>query len=117
MKIRYVLLACAALWLAPLPAAEPIGINALTSDPAKYESRVITVTGLVDRVSAARRMVVLIDATEATCTDACERKTLIVELPESAPIPAKGKTLTATGKLSAAGTPPRLVASEVVSEK
>lgn len=101
MRIHQVLLAAATLILAPLQAADPIGINALAANAGDFAGKEITVTGHIDRVSAARRMVVLIDTSEATCKDGCNRKTLLVELPAESPLPAKGQTLVATGKLTA----------------
>jgi hypothetical protein len=108
MKTHIIILTVATLLVSPLRAAEPLGINALTSNPAQYAGREITVMGHVDRISAARRMVVLIDSSEATCTDGCDRKTLVVEFPAESPLPTKGQTLTVTGKLFTETTPLRL---------
>ncbi len=99
--------------LTHLSAAEPVGINQLRETPASFTGRAITVTGLVDRVSKERRMVVLIDTSEATCTDACERKTLIVQIPEGSTLPEKGDISTATGTLLDGGT--RFVATALSS--
>lgn len=109
MKIRHLFITLIAL---ATVHAEPIGINAVAGKPADYAGKAITVTGYVDRVSASKRMVVLIDATEATCTDGCDRKTLVVEIPAEAPLPAKGTSLTVTGTLVDEGKPLRLVAKD-----
>jgi hypothetical protein len=99
MKTRMLALAISALLLSPVHSEEPVSINALAEKPAEFSGRQITVTGLVDRISVARRMVVLIDASEATCTDACDRKTLVVRVPEDTALPGKGDLLTVTGTL------------------
>ncbi len=113
MKTR-ILLASLALILAPLAKAEaPIGVNALHGKLPELPGQELTVTGLVDRVSAARGMVVLIDSSEASCKEACERKTLVVRLPEGAGAPAKGTFLTVNGHLVPGTNPPRLNAASV----
>lgn len=114
MKIRRLLFAVSTLLIPLVHAGEPLGVNALHEKLSESAGTEITVTGLVDRVSAARRMVVLIDTSEASCKDACERKLLVVTLPESAEMPAKGSFLTATGKLSPEADPPQLVATSLV---
>lgn len=110
MKIRLLLFTLACLASAH---ADPIGINALAGKPADFAGKEITVTGHVDRVSASKRMVVLIDASEATCTDGCDRKTLVLQIPEAAPLPAKGTTLTATGTLAGESNPLRFNAASI----
>lgn len=113
MKPR-ILLASLTLILAPLAKADPpIGVNALHEKIPELPGKDLAVTGLVDKVSAARGMVVLIDSSEATCKDACERKTLVVRLPEGAGAPAKGTFLTATGRLVPGTNPPQLHAASV----
>ncbi len=114
MKIRLLLFAVSALLIPLVHAGEPLGVNALHEKLPESAGMEISVTGLVDRVSAARRMVVLIDTSEASCKDACERKLLVVTLPESVEMPAKGSFLTATGKLSSEADPPQLVATSLV---
>jgi hypothetical protein len=114
MKTRPLLFAVAALMIPLLHAGEPLGVNALHQKLPETAGTEITVTGLVDRISAARRMVVLIDTSEASCKDACERKLLVVTLPESAEMPAKGSFLTATGKLTPDADPPQLLATNLV---
>lgn len=113
MKPR-ILLASLTLILAPLAKADPpIGVNALHEKIPELPGKDLAVTGLVDKVSAARGMVVLIDSSEATCKDACERKTLVVLLPEGAEAPDKGTFLTATGLLVPDTNPPQLQAARV----
>jgi hypothetical protein len=94
-------------------AADPVGINKLMEKPAEFAGSEITVAGHVDRVSAERRMVVLIDSSEAGCSDGCSRKTLVVQLPEKLEVPAKGSNVRVVGKLSA-GTAPKMSATALV---
>lgn len=117
MKTRLLPLALSALFLSLAHAGESLGVNAVVEKIAEFPGREITVTGLVDRVSAARRMVILIDASEATCTEACDRKTVVVQLPDAAEMPAKGSFLTATGTLTPGSNPPQLAATTVTVEK
>lgn len=118
MKTRLLLLlTLSVVILSPARAGEPLGVNAVVEKSAEFSGKEITVTGLVDRVSAARRMIILIDASEATCTDACERKTIVVQLPETLDMPAKGSFLTATGPLTPGSNPPQITATSVVPAK
>lgn len=106
MAIFATVLPCAA-------AAEPIGVNTASEKITELNGREITLIGLVDRVSAARRMVVLIDTSEATCKDSCQRKTIMVQLPADAELPAKGATILVTGMLLPDPDAPELTAVRV----
>jgi hypothetical protein len=117
MKIRMLLLTIPVFFLPLAHAGETVGVNAVVEKSAEFSDREILLTGLVDRVSAARRMVILIDTSEATCTEACDRKTVIVQLPEVAEIPAKGSFVTATGTLTPGSNPLKLTATGIVVEK
>lgn len=116
MKNTIIQLTAAALLLAVLHAEEPVGVNALHEKQADYAGKAITVTGLVDRVSSSRRMVMLIDTIEATCTDACDRKNLVVQVPTSIELPAKGSIVTAVGTLGMESNPPQLAAATITEE-
>jgi hypothetical protein len=94
-------------------AADPIGINKLMEKPTEFAGSDITVAGHVDRVSAERRMVVLIDLSEAGCSDGCNRKTLVVQLAENLEVPGKGSNVQVVGRLSAEPTP-KLSATSLV---
>lgn len=117
MDTRFLLLAVPALFLSLSQAAEPIGVNSVVEKMVEFSGREITVTGMVDRVSTARRMVILIDASEATCQEACERKTVIVRLPDTIEMPAKGSFLTASGTLVPDSNPAQLAATTAAVEK
>jgi len=90
--------------------AQPVEINELIPRLSEFAGKELTVSGIVDRVSASKRMVVLRDASKAACTDGCERKVLVVSLPDSVPIPGQGQRLIVTGLLNAAADPPHLKA-------
>lgn len=107
----------AAILLIPwAQAGEPIGVNAANDRQAELAGKTVTISGLVDRVSTARRMVILIDTSEADCADACERKNLVVQLPDAVEIPAKGAFVTAMGTLGSESDPPRLTATSIEIE-
>lgn len=117
MKTRLLLTALTLFLMPPAKAEPPIGVNTLHEKSADLAGKELAVTGLVDRVSAARGMVVLIDSSEATCTKACERKTLVVLLPKGVELPAKGSFLTANGRLVPDTNPPQLAAASVAPAK
>jgi hypothetical protein len=112
MKTKTLLVALFASTASILQATDPVGINALMQNPAPFAGGEILVEGHVDRVSAERRMVVLIDTAEAGCTDGCNRKTLMVQIPEGIAVPEKGVNIQVAGSLSAA-EPPRLSATAI----
>ena len=117
MKTRLLLTALTLILVLPANAETPIGVNALHEQSSALSEKELAVTGLVDRVSAARGMVVLIDSSEATCTKVCERKSVVVLLPKGVEIPVKGTFLTANGRLVPGTNPPQLNAASVTPAK
>ncbi len=117
MKTRLLLTALTLILVLPANAEMPIGVNALHEQSSALSEKELVVTGLVDRVSAARGMVVLIDSSEATCTKVCERKSVVVLLPKGVEIPVKGTFLTANGRLVSGTNPPQLNAASVAPAK
>lgn len=112
MKTKNLLVVLLASTASLLQAADPVGIDTLMQNPTSFAGSEILVEGHVERVSAARRMVVLIDTTEAGCQDACGRKTLVVQIPETLPIPKKGINIQVTGSPSEDPSP-SLVATAI----
>lgn len=96
--------------------AVAVGVNALVAQPGDQEGKILYLTGIVHRVSAARRMIILVDTSEADCTDACTPATVVVQLdgkPENLPEP---KTpILIIGKLKGKATPVTLAASEWIT--
>ena len=117
MKTRLLLTALTLILVHPANAETLIGVDALHEQSSALSEKELAVTGLVDRVSAARGMVVLIDSSEATCTKVCERKSVVVLLPKGVEIPVKGTFLTANGRLVPGTNPPQLNAASVTSAK
>lgn len=117
MKSRLLLTALSLFLVLPAKAETPIGVNGLYELSPALPEKELAVTGLVDRVSAARGMVILIDSSEATCTKVCERKTVVVLLPKGVELPAKGTFLTANGRLVPGTNPPQLDAASVALAK
>jgi hypothetical protein len=117
MKTRLLLTALTLILVLTANAETPIGVNALHEQSFALSEKELAVTGLVDRVSAARGMVVLIDSSEATCTKVCERKSVVVLLPKGVEMPVKGTFLTANGRLVPGSNPPQLNAVSVVPAK
>lgn len=115
MKTRLLLFVMSAMILVSVRAGEPLGVNAFFENRAEFAGKEVTLTGLVDRVSAARRMVVLIDTTEADCTDACDRKTVVVQVPDAVEIPAKGSFITASGTVVPDADPPQLAGTTITA--
>jgi hypothetical protein len=117
MKTRLLLTALTLILVHPANAETLIGVDALHEQSSALSEKELAVTGLVDRVSTARGMVVLIDSSEATCTKVCERKSVVVLLPKGVEMPVKGTFLTANGRLLPGTNPPQLNAASVTSAK
>ena len=117
MKTRLLLTALTLILVLPANAETPIGVDAIHEQSSALSEKKLAVTGLVDRVSAARGMVVLIDSSEATCTKVCERKSVVVLLPKGVEMPVKGTFLTANGRLVPGTNPPQLNAASVTPAK
>jgi hypothetical protein len=117
MKTRLLLTALTLILVLPANAETPIGVDALHEQSSALSEKELAVTGLVDRVSAARGMVVLIDSSEATCTKVCERKSVVVLLPKGVEMPVKGTFLIANGRLVPGTNPPQLNAASVTPAK
>jgi hypothetical protein len=117
MKTRLLLTALTLILVLPANAETLIGVDALHEQSSALSEKELAVTGLVDRVSAARGMVVLIDSSEATCTKVCERKSVVVLLPKGVEMPVKGTFLTANGRLVPGTNPPQLNAASVTPAK
>ena len=101
---------------APRAVTDVVGVNTVAAKPGDYQGNDIQLTGIVHRVSAARRMVVLIDTSEADCTDACTPATVLVKLGESpAELPKAKDRILVVGKISGEGSPVNITAAEWVT--
>lgn len=97
--IQLLLPTAVAALLATAQAAEPLAVDAVFDQAETLAGQEITVRGAVERVSAARHMVMLVDKAELTCTTGCEPRRLPLQLQETAELPAKGDLIQATGTL------------------
>jgi len=110
MKWIFTFALALALPVVSLTATESIGIDTLVSQSAELTDEEITVAGHVDRVSTERRLVLVIDLSEAGCADACSRNTLAVQIAEGLELPAKGENIAFHGRLIKDSNPLRLEA-------
>lgn len=116
MKQIILQLTATALFIPWAHAGDPIGVSAANDQQAELAGKTVTITGLVNRVSMARRMMILIDTSEADCADACEGKNLVVQLPDFIEVPAKGAFVTAVGTFGSESNPPKLKATSIEIE-
>ena len=56
------------------------GVDSLAANPSGYTSKIVAVSGVVERVSDAKKMFTLVDASEAGCADGCQRATIVAQL-------------------------------------
>lgn len=103
------------LWADESPAV--LGVDTLAAKPADYAGKPLHLTGIVHRVSTERRMIVLIDLSEANCTDSCTPASVLVHLAKDGNLPSAKETILVVGKLEKTSPPITLKADEWVTGK
>jgi hypothetical protein len=94
------------------------GVDSLTAKSSDYAGKIVAVSGIVERVSEAKRMFTLIDASEAACADGCQRSMVVAQLGQSVTaLPKAAEPVVAIGKVDTSATAVRVTVSEVVSGK
>jgi len=56
------------------------GVDSLAAKPGDYTGKIVAVLGVVERVSEAKKMFTLVDASEAGCADGCQRAMIVSQL-------------------------------------
>jgi hypothetical protein len=110
--------------IAPQPNARAaantplITVDALASKTKAFAGKTIVLHGVVDRVSKERRMITLIDPSEANCTDACQRNTVIVPLPATNkdPLPEARREVLVHGSVDPKQAPLRMIVTRIVTD-
>ena len=104
------------LWAADQPTIT--GVDALAAKSAEYADKVVNLSGIVVRVSAARNMFTMVDTAEADCTVACARPTIVVELgPGLTTLPKTAEPVIAVGMVAAITPAIRMTVTELITGK
>jgi hypothetical protein len=80
------------------------GVDLLAAKPSDYAGKIVAVSGVVERVSEAKKMFTLVDASEAGCADGCERARIVAQLGQGATtLPKVMEPVIAIGKVETSG--------------
>lgn len=94
------------------------GVDSLAAKPADYSGKTVAVSGIVERISEAKKMFTLIDASEAGCADACERAMIVVQLGQDVTtLPKATEPVIAIGKVDASAPVVRVTVTELIAGK
>ena len=91
---------------------------ATAAKPGDYSGKIVAVSGIVERVSEAKRMFTLIDASEAACADGCQRSMVVAQLGQGlTALPKAAEPVVAIGKVDTSAPAVRVTVTELVSGK
>ena len=93
-------------------------MDSLAAKSSDYTGKIVVVSGIVERVSEARRMFTLIDASEADCADGCKRAMIVAQLGQGVTTLLKAiESVVAIGKVDTPAPAVRVTMTELVSGK
>ena len=94
------------------------GVDSLAAKPSDYTGKIVAVLGVVERVSEAKKMFTLVDASEAGCADACQRAMIVAQLGQGlTTLPKTTEPVIAIGKVDASSPAVLVTVTELVSSK
>lgn len=94
------------------------GVDSLAAKPGEYTGKIVAVLGVVERVSEAKKMFTLVDASEAGCADACKRAMIVAQLGQGVTtLPKAMEPVIAIGKVDTSSPAVLVTVSELVSSK
>ena len=94
------------------------GVDSLAAKPSDYTGKIVAVLGVVERVSEAKKMFTLVDASEAGCADACQRAMIVAQLGQGVTtLPKAMEPVIAIGKVDTFFPAMRVTVTELVLSK
>ena len=94
------------------------GVDSLAANPSDYTGKIVAVSGVVERVSDAKKMFTLVDASEAGCADGCQRAMIVAQLGQGVTtLPKVMEPVVAIGKVDTSFRAVLLTVTELVSSK
>jgi hypothetical protein len=94
------------------------GVDQLVAKPRDYTGKIVAVSGIVERVSEAKKMFTLVDTSEAGCADACQRAMIVAQLGQGVTtLPKVMEPVIAIGKVDTSAPAVRVTVTELVSSK
>ena len=93
-------------------------VDSLAAKPGNYAGKIVAVSGVVERVSEAKRMFTLVDSSEAGCADGCQRSMVVAQLGQGlTALPKATEPVIAIGTVDTAAPAVRVTVTELVSGK
>ena len=114
----FIAVICAASAVIPQDKPALTGVDSLAANPSGYTGKIVAVSGVVERVSDAKKMFTLVDASEAGCADACQRAMIVAQLGQGVTtLPKVMEPVVAIGKVDTSFRAVLLTVTELVSSK
>jgi hypothetical protein len=93
-------------------------VDSLAAKLSDYTGKIVAVLGVVERVSEAKKMFTLVDASEAGCADGCQRAMIVSQLGQGvATLPKATERVIAIGKVDTSSPAVLVTVTELVSSK
>jgi hypothetical protein len=93
-------------------------VDSLAAKPGNYAGKIIAVSGVVERVSEAKKMFTLVDSSEAACTDGCQRSMVVAQLGQGlTALPKATEPVIVIGTADTSAPAVRVTVTELVSGK
>ncbi|MGA7881135.1 MAG: hypothetical protein WCD63_09740 [Terrimicrobiaceae bacterium] len=93
-------------------------VDSLAAKPGNYAGKIVAVSGVVERVSEAKKMFTLVDSSEAGCADGCQRSMVVAQLGQGlTALPKATEPVIAIGTVDTAAPAVRVTVTELVSGK
>ena len=94
------------------------GVDSLAAKPSAYVGKTVAIPGVVERVSEAKKMFTLVDASEAGCADGCQRAMIVAQLDQGVTtLPKVMEPVIAIGKVETSSPTVLVTVTELVSSK
>lgn len=94
------------------------GVDSLAAKPSDFSGKIVAVSGIVERVSAAKKMFILVDPSEAGCVDGCFRAMIVAQLGQGVTtLPKVMEPVIAIGQVDASAPAVRVTVTELLSGK
>jgi hypothetical protein len=94
------------------------GVDSLAAKSSDYTGKIVAVSGVVERVSQAKKMFTLVDASEADCADGCQRAMIVAQLDQGVTtLPKVMEPVIAIGKVETSSPAVLVTVTELVSSK
>ena len=118
MRVTLIAMICAASAASAQDKPVLTGVDSLAATANDYAGKIVAVSGVVERVSEAKKMFTLVDASEAGCADGCQRAMIVGQLGQGVTtLPKVMEPVIAIGKVETSSPAVLVTVTELVSSK